>query len=175
MIIRVSKNPQFWLMMTGKVVLMVVGQFISFIPLFLKTGLKMESHKAASASSVFSLGSLLASIIGARMYKNLKPKQQIDLVLLVNIVSSFIGIFFTIQTFGIGLQIPLLYSLCSLFLWGATWALAFYTPPGIDIINNLFFQCSRNFCRVITYNYNLYHFLQVSWHWSLVDDNMLHS
>ena len=129
-IVRVTKNPIFWLMLIGKAALMVVGQFISFIPLFLTTGLKMDTHTAASASSVFSLGSLVASILGARIYKNLTRKQQIGLVLAANVLSSIAAVFLTMQTLGI-LQVPMLYSLCSLFAWGATWALAFYTPPGV--------------------------------------------
>ena len=129
-IARVAINPVFYLMLTAKAALMVVGQFISFIPLFLSTGLKMDPHKAASASSVFSLGSLVASVLGARIYKNLIRKQQVDLVLGANVLSSIAGVFLTMQALGI-LQVPMLYSLCSLFAWGATWALTFYTPPGV--------------------------------------------
>lgn len=131
-IIRVSKLPQFWLMLLGKVVLMVIGQFISFIPLYLMTGpLGMQQHKAASFSSVFSFGSLLASLAGVRLYKNLKFKQQINLVLGVNIISSIVGVFLTTQTLISSFKAPLSFSLLSLFVFGFTWALAFYTPPGI--------------------------------------------
>jgi len=114
---RVTKNKQFWLMLTGKVSLMVVGQFISFIPLFLITGLGMPNHNAASASSVFSFGSLIASVLGARIYQKLLPKRQLSLVLTVNMISTVLGFFLSIQTIS-GLQVPLIYSLSSLFIWG---------------------------------------------------------
>ena len=35
---RISTDRRFWLMLAGKVALMTVGQFISFIPLYLRTG-----------------------------------------------------------------------------------------------------------------------------------------
>ena len=35
---RISRDKRFWLMLIGKVALMTVGQFISFIPLYLNTG-----------------------------------------------------------------------------------------------------------------------------------------
>ena len=35
---RISADRRFWLMLAGKVALMTVGQFISFIPLYLRTG-----------------------------------------------------------------------------------------------------------------------------------------
>jgi len=128
---RVTKSEKFWFMLTGKVALMVVGQFISFIPLFLITGLGLPNSQAATASSVFSFGSLIASILIARFYQKLESKQQIDVVLVSNIISSIIGIFLTIQTLVGGLRIPVVWSLFALFLWGGTWAMSFYTPPGV--------------------------------------------
>jgi hypothetical protein len=35
---RISTDRRFWLMLAGKVALMTVGQFISFTPLYLRTG-----------------------------------------------------------------------------------------------------------------------------------------
>ena len=35
---RISRDRRFWLMLAGKAALMTVGQFISFIPLYLNTG-----------------------------------------------------------------------------------------------------------------------------------------
>jgi hypothetical protein len=52
---RVSRDPMFWLMLTGKVCLMAVGQFISFIPRYLATGHKMNANMAASNSAFFAV------------------------------------------------------------------------------------------------------------------------
>ena len=128
-ITRVTKSKKFWLMLIGKMSLMVVGQFISFIPLFLITGLRMPAHIAASSSSVFSLGSLFASILVARFYQKLQSSTKNYVVLCNNLLSSMVGVFLTIQT--LGFQMPVPCSLGFLFLWGGTWAAAFYSPPGI--------------------------------------------
>ena len=55
---RVSRSQKFWLMFIGKIALMTVGQFISFIPLYLTTGIKLEPSKAAVYSAGFSVGSI---------------------------------------------------------------------------------------------------------------------
>lgn len=52
---RVIRQPQFWSMLAGKIALMTVGQFISFIPLYLNTGAKLESSRAAIFAASFSV------------------------------------------------------------------------------------------------------------------------
>ena len=51
---RISTDRRFWLMLAGKVALMTVGQFISFIPLYLRTG-KVEYCTQSSFCSVLFL------------------------------------------------------------------------------------------------------------------------
>lgn len=52
---RVSRDAQFWLMFAGKIALMTVGQFISFIPLYLTTGIKLDASRAAMSAASFSV------------------------------------------------------------------------------------------------------------------------
>ena len=73
---RVTRNPIFWLMLLGKMSLMCVGQFISFMPLYLQTGFAMPSPKAAAASSLFALGSLTASLLLIPSYQKMASSMQ---------------------------------------------------------------------------------------------------
>jgi hypothetical protein len=54
---RVFQYPAFWLMMCGKMNLLMVGQFIAFIPAYLTTSpsLKMSAEAAARASAAFAV------------------------------------------------------------------------------------------------------------------------
>jgi MFS family permease len=64
-LLRVSKERKFWLMLTGKCTLMTVGQFISFIPLYLTTGhgLGAADSAAVSASFAVSVNSTLTAAL----------------------------------------------------------------------------------------------------------------
>ena len=55
MLLKVANNPRFWLALLGKSCLMMTGQFMSFLPLYLSTGLKMPAHKAAANSALFAV------------------------------------------------------------------------------------------------------------------------
>jgi len=54
-LLKMSSNPSFWLMLVGKSCLMLSGQFISFLPLYLSTGLQMTTQQAASYSALFAV------------------------------------------------------------------------------------------------------------------------
>ena len=77
---RVTRNPIFWLMLLGKMSLMCVGQFISFMPLYLQTGFAMSSPQAAAASSLFALGSLTSSLLLIPTYQKMKPEKQVKTI-----------------------------------------------------------------------------------------------
>ena len=64
----VFQMPTFWYMLVSKTSLFLVGQWIGFIPMFLKTSVGLSPSKAAMYSGVFALGSLLSSIVGSIAY-----------------------------------------------------------------------------------------------------------
>ena len=128
---RVSKDSMFWAMAVGKAVLLGVGQQIGFFPLFLVTGLGFSTAAASSASGLFAVGSLFSSLLGARLYKTLTPKQQISTVVAMNICAT---VFPAILALNAIKWIPPMTNalvLSVLTLWGVCWALPFYIPPGI--------------------------------------------
>ena len=77
---RVTRNPIFWLMLLGKMSLMCVGQFISFMPLYLQTGFAMPSPQAAAASSLFALGSLTSSLLLIPSYQKMTSSLQVKTI-----------------------------------------------------------------------------------------------
>lgn len=77
---RVTRNPVFWLMLLGKMSLMCVGQFISFMPLYLQTGFAMSSPQAAAASSLFALGSLASSLLLIPTYQKMASSMQVKTI-----------------------------------------------------------------------------------------------
>ena len=50
---RLSRDPRFYCMLTAKVLLMVHGQFISFLPMYLNSGLGIRPGSASSSSALF--------------------------------------------------------------------------------------------------------------------------
>jgi hypothetical protein len=133
-------------MLAGKVSLMTVGQFISFIPLYLNTGHYMPDNEAAMKSSIFAMGSLISSVFGTRVYQSLSGNSQIQAITMCNLfgfilpgiltlhhrasspstslvsvsVLKFLNYFQLSQPIVLGI----------LFFWGMAWALPFYLPAG---------------------------------------------
>lgn len=54
---QVASNSRFWLMLLGKSCLMMSGQFMTFLPLYLSTGLKLPANQAATNSALFAVRS----------------------------------------------------------------------------------------------------------------------
>ena len=120
----------FLMMLTARGLMTSVGQFITFIPLYLTTGLMMSPSDAAMWSGVFALGALLSSALGSKKYAILSQKRQRILILGLNIFNALLpGLLMLNATRAI--QLPLSLALLILGSWGASWALPFYVPPGI--------------------------------------------
>lgn len=127
---RVGRNPVFWSMFLGKIVLMVVGQFISFIPLYLTTGVRLEPDLAAKCAACFSTGSLISNLIGAKYYQRLHSRMKILAVSFANFIATLCSGLLAVHASG-AFKLSLVEVLSLLATWGATWATAFYVPPGI--------------------------------------------
>lgn len=52
---QVATNSRFWLMLLGKSCLMMSGQFMTFLPLYFSTGLKLPANQAATNSALFAV------------------------------------------------------------------------------------------------------------------------
>jgi predicted MFS family arabinose efflux permease len=127
---RVSHSSIFWSMLIGKIMLMTVGQFISYIPLYLTTGVKLEASKAAMCAASFSTGSLVSNLLGAKYYSKLPHTKQLYTVLISNGLASICTLLLTCNAAAaLPLSVPQILAL--LMVWGATWAAAFYVPPGL--------------------------------------------
>jgi hypothetical protein len=141
---RISIDPKFWLMLAGKVSLMTVGQFISFIPLYLNTGHFMPDNEAAMKSSIFAMGSLISSVFGTRVYQTLSGNSQIRAITICNLfgfilpgiltlhhLTSIPSTSISVLKFLINFQLSQPIVLGILFFWGMAWALPFYLPAGV--------------------------------------------
>lgn len=127
----VSKKSLFWLMLIAKTSLMMVGHIMSFIPLYLVSGpLKMSSSTAASSSAVFSLGSMISSIYGTRLYEKLNTQKKHKLITFLNVIGISIPFVLLLQEYQY-YQFHYSFVLFLLMTWGFAWALPFYIPPGI--------------------------------------------
>jgi len=121
--------PKFWHMLIAKMFLMLPAKFISFIPLYLVTGWGYSKNDASTYSSVFALGSLLATSAGAKVYQRLDSKNKVHAIAASNVLSIV----------SAGLLLFHMYTpvfhpmacLLLLFAWGAAWSLPFYIPSGI--------------------------------------------
>ena len=129
---RVTRNPIFWLMLLGKMSLMCVGQFISFMPLYLQTGFAMPSPQAAAASSLFALGSLTSSLLLIPSYQKMSSSMQGKTIAGLNLFNFILpGLLWAHHAALIALPNPTTIVSALLFLWGASWMLPFYVPPGV--------------------------------------------
>lgn len=131
---RVASSAEFWLMLAGKVSLMCVGQFISFMPLYLSTGFQMTAPQAAAASSLFAFGSLVASVLVTKLYQNMSATQQIQIITVFNCFNFVLPAVLWAhhkQLLPASLSVTAATAPVVLFAWGAAWMLPFYIPPGV--------------------------------------------
>ena len=131
---RVTGRTEFWLMLAGKVSLMCVGQFISFMPLYMSTGFQMAAPQAAAASSAFACGSLISSVLVTKMYQNMTNAQQVRTITALNCFNFLLPALLWAHHRHF---LPSVLSVTAstapliLFVWGAAWMLPFYIPPGV--------------------------------------------
>eukprot|EP01041_Mallomonas_annulata_P008040 gene8040-16478_t len=127
---RVTRDPKFVLMLLGKLPLMVVGQFLQLVPMYLETAVKMSRSSAITCSSTFALGSLVANLFGSRVYHKLSSSRQIRLVFVFNVIGVLCSSSLFLHSLGLfPLNGPVASSI--LLVWGGAWALPFYTPPAL--------------------------------------------
>jgi predicted MFS family arabinose efflux permease len=122
-----AANQRFWMMLIAKSLLMVVGQFIGFIPLFLASLPSVSKGRAATYSSVFALGSLVSNLLGSRFYgplSNLRKVYVISTCLMVSVLCAGL-------LSGWYMKMPLGAMLFILGMWGLSWSVPFYIPPGV--------------------------------------------
>ena len=143
------RSPIFWFMLCGKVLLMNIGQFISFLSLFLHSSLGISQANAATYSGIFAAGSFVSSAAGAALYQRYLPQplflpvlspfrhavirllhrlsrnRQLVAVAACNIASAVICALFAFQTVA-PTKFPLPATLLLLFGLGFSWAFAFY-------------------------------------------------
>lgn len=126
----VAGKSSFWFMLLSKVALMTVGQFISFITLYLSTGLGKSDSIASKCSGVFAFGSLICNLFGTKIYQRMNGVKQHQIVILLNIWNCILPGILTAQAMKM-IQLPFSAVLMILSIWGATWALPFYIPAGV--------------------------------------------
>ena len=130
MISRVSSNPAFWSMLAGKSALMCVGQFISFMPLYLT--LYMPAPQAATASCAFAVGSLLATLTLSKAYQAMSNGDKVAAVAVSNVLNCLVpGALWAHQVGMLHLPAPAVTVPALLVAYGAAWFLPFYIPPGV--------------------------------------------
>eukprot|EP01036_Dinobryon_divergens_P026275 gene26275-34900_t len=140
---QVASNSRFWLMLLGKSCLMMSGQFMTFLPLYLSTGLKLPANHAATNSALFAmadifitqLGSLLSNLYGTRIYVLVNVEViQVTTIAGFNIAGGLLVTLLALQSLSIpwvcaAMPQPVL--LLAIFLWGFAWSLPFYIPAGV--------------------------------------------
>lgn len=128
---RVSRDGAFWSMALAKMCLLGVGQQIGFIPLYLVTGLGFDAGAASVVSGLFAVGSLFSSLMGAKVYKSLSPQHQVSVIAGMNVCNTVLPAVLALNAVKAIPSLSHAVVLTILTLWGCSWALPFYIPPGI--------------------------------------------
>lgn len=128
---RVSRDGSFWAMALAKTCLLGVGQQIGFIPLYLVTGLGFDAGTASVVSGLFAVGSLFSSLVGAKAYKQMTPAHQVSVIGYMNVLNTIFPAVLALNALKVIPALSHTFVLTVLTLWGCTWALPFYLPPGI--------------------------------------------
>ena len=125
-------SGRFWLICLSLMCTTVLMEFIGFLPIFLRESFRVAPSVAASATSVFPAGCLLALIGGGFIYDKVTRKGRIALLGGLLAVSCLcIVALWMLPSFAISVNFRLALAIIALFFFGLTVAPAYYLPMSI--------------------------------------------
>ena len=127
-----ATSGRFWLMCLSLMCTTVLMEFITFLPLFIKSLGNISSAKAAMSTSVFPAGCFIALIAGGFLYDSVTRKGRIallgGLLTLTCLAITVLGFLLEAKMDG---NTKYYATIATLFLFGLTVAPAYYLPMSI--------------------------------------------
>ena len=110
----------------------VLMEFIGFLPIYLKESFNVPPSQAASSTSVFPAGCLIALIVGGVIYDKVSRKGRIALLGGLLTVTCFcVGILWCLPGLQISPASRFVLAIVTLFVFGLAVAPAYYLPMSI--------------------------------------------
>lgn len=126
------KSGRVWLMCISLMMTTVMMEFIGFIPLYIQESFNVSASVAASATSVFPAGCLVALIGGGFIYDRVTRKGRIALLGgMLTVTTACIGLLWILPSLPIAPNLKLMIAIATLFSYGLTVAPAYYLPMSI--------------------------------------------
>lgn len=126
------RNRRFYLMCTSLMATTVMMEFIGFLPLYMRESFGLDPSVAATASSAFPAGCLVALIGGGFVYDSVSRRGRIGLLggLLVFSTLCLASLWF-LPSFGLSPSQVTIAATVNLFLYGLAVAPSYYLPMSI--------------------------------------------
>jgi MFS transporter, OPA family, sugar phosphate sensor protein UhpC len=129
---RFLRNRRFYLMCASLMATTVMMEFIGFLPLYLKESFGIEPSVAATASSAFPAGCLLALIGGGFVYDRVSRKNRIPLLGgLLSLSSLCLAALWLLPAAGLSPVLVTAAASSILFFYGLAVAPAYYLPMSV--------------------------------------------
>ena len=114
--------------------LSVLYDFVAYAPLYLNQATGLSAPDAAQASALFPLGALVSVVIFGFLYDHLKFKNlRILLICCLSLSTLFVGLLWSISSFGLSPGSTEILSFILIFMFGFTFAPAWYLPVNVYI------------------------------------------
>lgn len=114
--------------------LFVLYDFVGYAPLYLNQATGLSAADAAKASAFFPLGALVSVVIFGFLYDHLKFNNLRKLLLLcLSLSTAFVGLLWSINSFGLSQGSIQVLSFVLIFMFGFTFAPAWYLPVNVYI------------------------------------------
>ena len=114
--------------------LFVLYDFVAYAPLYLNQATGLSAPDAAQASALFPLGALVSVVIFGFLYDHLKFKNlRILLICCLSLSTLFVGLLWSISSFGLSPGSTEILSFILIFMFGFTFAPAWYLPVNVYI------------------------------------------
>jgi sugar phosphate permease len=114
--------------------LFVLYDFVGYAPLYLNHATGLSAADAAKASAFFPLGALFSVVIFGFLYDHLKFKNlRILLICCLSLSTLFVGLLWSIKSFGLSDASTQIMSFILIFMFGFTFAPAWYLPVNVYI------------------------------------------
>jgi sugar phosphate permease len=116
------------------VMLFVLYDFVGYAPLYLNQATGLSAADAAKASAFFPLGALVSVVIFGFLYDHLKFNYlRLLLICCLSLSTLFVGLLWSIASFGLSPGSTQILSFVLIFMFGFTFAPAWYLPVNVYI------------------------------------------
>lgn len=127
-----ARSGRVWLMCASLMCTTVLMEVIGFLPLYLKETLGISPDQAATASSVFPAGCLVALLAGGFVYDRV-PRERRALLLggMLSVSAACLAVLLGLGRLGLSPSAAFLATCVLLFVYGLTVAPSYYLPMSV--------------------------------------------